>query len=239
VSDSFLCLYCGDVEYVELFEIWEPGHEFMLDTCCEGKREEVSADMADSPEYGAALMRELGVEELMGHEIRRVADNDGQLILDYDLEIHPIARDDARAFVNEHHAHNKAPVSWRYGAGIWNGDALLGVVMCGRPVARMLDANAIVEVNRVCVRRDMPAPLRWNACSMLYGWAAREAKKRGFAKIITYTLVSESAVSLKAVGWKPAARTKGGSWNRPGRARVDSAPTVPKIRWERELKAAA
>ena len=29
------CLFCGDPESVELFEVWTD-HSFMLETCCEG-----------------------------------------------------------------------------------------------------------------------------------------------------------------------------------------------------------
>lgn len=70
---------------------------------------------------------------------------------------------------------------------------------------------------------------------MLYSAAAKEAKRRGFRKVITYTLEEESGHALRAAGWTAEARTRGGSWNRPGRARKDTAPTTPKIRWSRTL----
>lgn len=244
---SVKCLHCRQREQVELLEAWEGG-EFLFTACCEGLYEDIVASMQDDPEYRAWLMRELGVEEVVESKLRRIpACDDGVFRLDFNLEVKPIERDEARAFVDRHHAHNKAPVSWRYGAGIWNGRQLIGVVMVGRPVARMLDGSTIVEVNRLCIRRDIARELAWNACSQLYGWAAREAKRRGFAKIITYTLETEPGTTLKAAGWQPEARTKGGSWNRPSRGRLVVAPTCPKIRWSRilgtpaavELKAAA
>ena len=40
-----------------------------------------------------------------------------------------------------------------------------------------------------------------NACSFLYGNAARIARLMGFRRIITYTLDNESGASLRAVGW--------------------------------------
>jgi len=230
------CLLCGAPFELELLDLYDD-HHFTFTACCEAAYE-WGVDLLNygSKDEKLAMMRFLGVEEFAGAELRRVADDGlGVLVLDYKLHIRPIARDKARAFVAEHHTHNKPTVSWRYGAAIYNAGTLMGVAMCGRPVARMLDGKTIVEVNRVCVRRDVPDVYRWNACSMLYGWSAREAKRRGFAKIITYTLESEPAVTMRAVGWKAAARTKGGSWNRPGRARSDTAPTVPKIRWERAL----
>jgi hypothetical protein len=232
------CLFCGELERVELFEIWESG-EFMLETCCEGLHETIQEEMNRDPGYAKQLLLECGAEDYIGAKLRRVPACDGQFLLDFNPEIKPIERDQARAFVDEHHAHNKAPVSWRFGAGIWNGTQLIGVIMVGRPVARMIDGRTTVEVNRLCIRRDLPRELAWNACSQAYGWAAREAKRRGFAKIITYTLETEPGTTLKAAGWTPEARTKGGSWNRPGRARVDQAPTCPKIRWSRILAPAA
>jgi len=232
-----VCAFCGEIEELDIAEIW--GHEFTLTACCEVVYDDAIEILGRHDESSRALLKHLGVEEYTGRELRRAGDNEGQIILDYNLDVREISRDEARAFVNEHHTHNKAPVGWRYGAGIWNGPTLIGVCMVGRPVARMIDASQVVEVNRVCVRRDVPDPLRWNACSQLYGWAAREAKRRGFARIITYTLQSEPATTLRAAGWVQVAKTRGGSWNRPGRARTDQAPIEPKYRWERQLRRAA
>lgn len=232
------CLFCGANERVEIFEIFDGG-EFLFETCCEGLHESITEEMNRDPDYRAWLLKECGANELGLGKLRRVIDGlewDGAFRLDFNPEVKPIERDEARAFVDEHHEHNKAPVSWRYGTAIWNGPVLLGVAMVGRPVARMIDAAKVVEVNRVCLRRDIPAGLRWNACSMLYGWAAREAERRGFEKIITYTLVSEPGTALKAAGWIPEAKTKGGSWHRPSRSRKDVAPLVKKIRWAKYLK---
>lgn len=41
--------------------------------------------------------------------------------------------------------------------------------------------------------------------------------------------------SLRASGFVPVARSKGGSWSREGRERTDQAPTGRKVRWERGL----
>lgn len=62
-----------------------------------------------------------------------------------------------------------------------------------------------------------------------------EARARGFSRAITYTLKEEAADTLKAAGWHYDGETKGGTWNRPSRARVDKAPTGKKTRWRRDL----
>lgn len=47
LPDSLTCLFCGYSERVEIFEVW--GHEFMLETCCEGLYEQIVRDMNDDP----------------------------------------------------------------------------------------------------------------------------------------------------------------------------------------------
>ena len=229
MSANIKCLHCGESEKVELLEVW--GSEFMLSTCCEGLHESIVDNMQNDPDYRVWLLRELQADALCGYKLRRVAECDGQFLLDWNPEIREIQQRVAKDFVNEHHAHNRAPAGWKFGAGIWNGGQLIGVVMVGRPVARKIDAKTTVEVNRLCIRRDVPSELVWNACSLAYGWAAREARARGFGKIITYTLEIESGTALRAVGWAREAVTQGGSWNRPSREREDTAPICRKVRW--------
>ncbi|WP_140883806.1 XF1762 family protein [Muricoccus nepalensis] len=108
--------------------------------------------------------------------------------------------------------------------------------MVGNPVARGLMGRGTVEVNRLCIRRDIPRPLAWNACSQLYGWAAREAEARGFERIVTYTRADEEGGSLRACGWITEAHVRGRSWNSPTRARTDRAPLIDKHRWSRALR---
>lgn len=112
------------------------------------------------------------------------------------------------------------------------------VAMVSRPAARLIDARRTLEVRRLCVRRDLPRPLTLNACSLLYGWCGREARRRGFESLITYTLLDEPGSTLRASGWTPERVTAGGTWNRASRPRVDKAPITPKVRWRRMLRPA-
>lgn len=226
-----LCEYCGEEYEVELLEIWST-NEFQIATCCEAVHEELLRMMEEDPDYRIELLRELGAEAYLDRPLRRVPACDGQYLLDYKLDVRPVTFSEAKEFVAAHHAHNAAPAGWKFGAGIWNGPQMIGVVMVGRPVARMIDASTTLEVNRLCVRRDIPRELAWNACSQLYGWAAREAKRRGYQNVITYTLATEAGTTLRAAGWAPVAKTKGGSWSRSRRPRSDNHPTIQKIRWQ-------
>jgi len=105
----------------------------------------------------------------------------------------------------------------------------------GNPVAPALNGRGIVEVNRLCVRRDIAPLLCWNAASMLYGVASRMAEGAGFRSIITYTHATEAGTSLRAAGWTRDGPAGGGSWHRPGRPRGSHGAFIPKVRWSRTL----
>jgi hypothetical protein len=67
---------------------------------------------------------------------------------------------------------------------------------------------------------------------MLYAAAWRAARALGYKRLITYTLKEEEGTSLKAAGWSIVGETKGGSWHRKGRPRVDRHPTGQKTLWD-------
>lgn len=222
------CYGCGERYRVEVFEYWDD-RNFMLDSCCEWGL----WDFIDNAER--VDWREL-FSDVCPLEIRQVYDDDFEsLKIDYGLRECAVTLAEAKQFIGEWHRHNKPPAGWRWGHAVHNGGQLIGVAMVGRPVARKIDHNEVVEVNRLCVRPDLDRALVWNACSQLYTAAANKAEQRGFSKIITYTLESEKGTGLIAAGWTAEATTRGGTWNRPSRARQDSAPTCKKIRWARIL----
>jgi hypothetical protein len=106
------------------------------------------------------------------------------------------------------------------------GDRVVGVAIVGRPVARMNQDGATVEVTRLATDG---AP---NACSFLYGAARKAAFALGYSRLITYILDTEDGVSLRAAGFTLVRHVAGGSWSRPSRARVDKHPTQGKFLWE-------
>lgn len=153
------CLFCGARERVEIFEAW--GHDFMLDTCCEGLHEQIVLELNDDPAWARSFLQRLGVEELCGDSLRRVADDDGcGMVLDWSLRIAPITQAQARSCIARHYAHCQPPVTSRFHTGIFNGRTLLGVAVVGNPVARPYNGRGVVEVNRLCIRRDTAKPLR-------------------------------------------------------------------------------
>jgi hypothetical protein len=157
------------------------------------------------------------------------------------LRIIPLDLRTANAYVATHHRHNRPTNGHKFSVGVMDGTGnLTGVCICGKPIARKLDDGKTLEVRRVCTDGTR------NACSILYGAAARIAREMGYAKIITYTLQSEPGTSLRASGWSRVCEAGGVSWNMPSRPREVSQLTIfgeemkypneRKWRWERSLQ---
>lgn len=226
-----ICPCCGEPARFEIAEVYLSERELVLDACCEANLEGwLDAFRATSRKVRVEwMLREAGIAV---HDIV-VSKDSISWTLDYGLRLENISLAAAREFIAMHHRHCDPPVGWKFGAAVLNGSDLVGVMTAGRPVSAALAKQGCIEVNRVCVADLRPHALVRNACSMLYGYACREAFHRGCHRVITYTLVSERGTSLRAAGFRPVARTHGGSWDRPGRPRPNRTPTEPKVRWER------
>lgn len=150
------------------------------------------------------------------------------------LFVEPCSLKDALRLVQCFHRHHGKVAGHKFSLMVSTMNRLrvgeVGVAIVGRPVSRHLDDGKTLEITRLAVLNHVP-----NAASKLLGAAAREAKRRGYRKIITYTLASESGISLRAAGYVPEYHSPGGSWSSPSRPRVDKHPTGPKIRWSRSL----
>lgn len=114
------------------------------------------------------------------------------------LHLVPMTLKAANDAVSEWHRHHGAfPAGldyFRIGAVDDEGQ-LRGVAIISRPPNRNSDDGLTCEVVRVATDGTR------NACSFLYGNAAKIARLMGFHRIITYTLDDESGASLRAVGW--------------------------------------
>lgn len=133
---------------------------------------------------------------------------------------------EANDFVAKHHRHHKAVVGHKFSLGAMLDGELVGVVIVGRPVSRMRDDGNTLEVTRLCTIGAK------NACSFLYGAAARATFALGYRRIGTYILVSEDGASLRASGWRLIGERGGGSWSVPSRPRTDKHPTERKLLFE-------
>lgn len=230
-----ICLFCGEDEILDIMEVWGD-REFQIETCCYDFHESILFELNGS--FGDAIRTELGdLLRSYGIACRKVFNSEsrGQVVIDSGLHLEEITRKEARRFVLDHHRHNPPPAGDRWRHAAYNGSELVAVAMIGRPVARMIDQTKVVEVNRLCVDHGLDREITWKACSLLYQAAADEAYRRGYEKIITYTLATERGMSLRYARWKKDGLTKGGTWNRPSRKRTDKSPTCAKTRWAKML----
>ncbi|RZD16584.1 MAG: hypothetical protein EVJ46_06135 [Candidatus Acididesulfobacter guangdongensis] len=138
----------------------------------------------------------------------------------------PISLKLANSFVLANHRHNKPVAGHKFSIGLFDGEKLIGVAICGRPVARMLDDGLTLEVLRVCTDGTR------NANSMLYSRVKKIAQIMGYRKVLTYTLKEESAASLRAVGAQKDGIVKPREWSREKRERgSQEVYKKEKVRW--------
>lgn len=145
------------------------------------------------------------------------------------LSIRPIDYASAKAFVGEHHRHNKPPAGHKYSIACYDGDRLCGVCMVGRPVSRFLDDGLTLEINRCCTDGTK------NACTILYGAATRAAKALGYKRIFTYTRQSEPGTSLKASNWTCLGEAGGTHWTGQRYEQTEITLDEMKVKWVKEF----
>lgn len=162
------------------------------------------------------------------------------------LSVAPVSRNAVKAFIREHHRHNKrlAPAAVLHSALADEDGELVGVAIAGMPARPLMDGYTL-EVTRVCTLGHR------NACSQLYGSIARAAKALGWRTLYTYTRADEPGSSPRAAGFiedgrVPASNraTKNGARprydvNLLGERVEADEDDVEKIRWRLDLVARA
>ena len=145
-----------------------------------------------------------------------------------ELETFPLTLAEANEFVSRHHRHHKPVVGHKFSIGANCQRGIVGVVIVGRPVSRHRDNGATLEVTRLCTDGTK------NACSFLYGAAARAAFALGYTKIGTYISAKEPGTSLVASGWRLIGSTPGKSWDCNARPRIDKTELGQKLLFEKD-----
>ena len=146
------------------------------------------------------------------------------------LRLQPITLKTANEFVQKYHRHHKPVVGHKFSIGVSDGEKIVGVAICGRPVSRYLDDGWTLEVNRLCTDGTR------NACSILYAASARAAKAMGYKRIVTYILKSENGASLRASGFRCEGIAGGKEWTgvrKPSDSNL--YPHEMKQRWVKDL----
>lgn len=147
------------------------------------------------------------------------------------LKVFPCTLKQANELVTKLHRHHRPAQGHRFSIGVRNkqGD-VIGAAIIGRPVGRKNPQYDWCEVTRLVTDGSK------NACSFLYGAAARIAKEMGFARIQTFILEEEGGASLRGAGWVFDGVSDGGDWNVPSRGgRRTDQPQQPKQRWKKEF----
>jgi hypothetical protein len=142
------------------------------------------------------------------------------------MEIVPISQLEAFNFINRHHRHHKSLRISIFQVAVSDGEKIVGVAVCARPVNRHEDNGFTIEISRCCTDGTP------NACSMLYAACWRTARSMGYKRIITYILKEEKGTSLYASNFRLIGECGGGTWNRKLRPRVDKSPTCLKLKFE-------
>lgn len=146
------------------------------------------------------------------------------------IEIRAIDFAGANRFVEAHHRHHKPVQGHRFSLCAVADGKIVGVAIVGRPVARLTDHSRVLEVTRLCTDGTP------NACSALYGAAARAGAALGYERIQTFVLQEETGHSLKASGWVYEGLNDGRPWNHQTRQdRRTDQPQGKKGRWARTL----
>ena len=144
------------------------------------------------------------------------------------LERTSITLQEANEFVGQHHRHHKPVVGHKFSIGAVKDGRICGVVIVGRPVSRIRDNGSTLEVTRLCTDGTR------NACSFLYGAAARASFALGYEKLGTYISPEEGGASLRASGWRKIGETPGRSWSVASRPRVDKHSLGQRELWQTE-----
>jgi hypothetical protein len=132
-----------------------------------------------------------------------------------DVYIKPVTLRVANEFVKLHHRHNTSTTGHKFSISLWNDKDMIGVAIAGRPSSRYYDDGVTLEITRVCVVDGYT-----NACSLLYSNMRKIGLLMGYTRIITYTLQSESQITMKALGGELLHSTRALQWDTVKRRRT-------------------
>ncbi len=151
----------------------------------------------------------------------------------FEHEVVPVGLREANEAVERLHRKLGQVQGHKFALGLRRGvdEALVGVAVCARPVARHLDDGLTAEVRRVAVD-----PSVVNGCTKLLGAVAKAASAMGYRRLVTYTSEDENGSSLYAAGWDPIGKSAGGHWGSKDRPRRRGDDEGRKVVWVKVLR---
>ena len=123
------------------------------------------------------------------------------------LRVVPCSLRKANDFVEVYHRHNirTARNGGKFAIAAAIGSEVVGVAIVGNPLSATYMDGFTAEILRVCTAPSAPK----NCNSLIYGACRRVWFGMGGSRIVTYTLTTESGISLRASGWRMTATIKG------------------------------
>lgn len=147
------------------------------------------------------------------------------------LAFAPISIRADKAFVREHHRHNKALTGAKLAIALELDGRVIGVGLLGNPKARKLAEDRFcAEAVRVCVLPGAPK----GACSKIVARLKRLWQLQGGIRFVTYNRADESGASMRGAAMMPIAAVKGRQWSTRSRPR-SANEVIDKVRWEQQL----
>ena len=139
------------------------------------------------------------------------------------MEIRQIKWRTARRVCDAHH-YLGSPVGQKFSLGIYEGWQLLGEMIWGQPVARVLDDGETLEMTRMCLMIQR-ANLASQSLSKAVKWIRQNRSEK---RLISYSDGNHKGTIYAAAGWSPTPTKGGGKW-KSGRGRRAT------VRWERQV----
>jgi hypothetical protein len=137
-------------------------------------------------------------------------------------------------WVKAHHYTKRCPPRFRAVLEFIEGKDLVGAMLLGRPSARQLDADLIVELTRMYFVDEAPKNTESHALSMMRRWVRTWWPQTKLLIAYSDPSVGHEGTVYLADGWCPFGMTthkKGYGWkSRPNR---NDDPVTPKQRWVR------
>ena len=114
------------------------------------------------------------------------------------------------------------------------GGVIFAVAIWSNPAARKLPQRTWIELRRMAIAADAPRNTASRMLRIMRTLLHRDRPE--VIRVISYQSKSvHTGAIYRADGWREAAECKGGSWNKPMRARMESQQVDDRIRWERPI----
>ena len=129
----------------------------------------------------------------------------------------PISFKAARRIIEANHYLGYAPPGCKFCLGIYADNDLAGVMIFGRPIARMEDQEGSLELTRMFLY-DSPKNSESRALSLAEKWIRRNRTER---RLIAYSDTAEGHLGTiyRAANWKMVKEVRSETWIRGGRDR--------------------